>query len=59
MVTVNLQDSQPPHPLRDINTIVLGDVADDVRGEFAGEGTDTHRSENGAACGEVTSEGAV
>ena len=42
-----------------IDTVVLRDVVDGLRGEFAGEGAYTHRSENGAACGEVTPEGAA
>ncbi len=45
--------------LRDIDTIVFNDIVDGVRGEFAGEGADAHCGENGAACGEITPEGAV
>ena len=32
---------------------------DDVRGEFTGEGTDTHGGENSTAGGEETPEGAA
>ena len=42
-----------------VDTVVLGDVVDGLRGKFTGEGTDTHRSENSTACGEVTPEGAT
>ena len=52
----------PKDPLKargEVDAVVLGDVVDGLRGEFTGEGADTHRSENGVACGEVTPEGAA
>ena len=42
-----------------VDTVVLGDVVDGLRGKFTGEGTDTHRSENSTAGSEVTPEGAA
>ena len=42
-----------------VDAVVFGDEADGGRGEFSGEGADTHRSENRAAGGEVTLEGAI
>ena len=59
--TTFLRFGKPGHGLcmGDIDTIVLGEVLDGLRGEFAGEGADAHRGENGAACGEITPEGAV
>ncbi|MBR6842737.1 MAG: hypothetical protein IKM77_10650 [Prevotella sp.] len=52
----------PKEPLKargKVDTVVLGDVIDGLRGKFTGEGTDTHRSENSTAGGEVTPEGAA
>ena len=43
----------------EVDTIVLGEVLDGVRGEFTGEGADAHRGENRATCGEITPEGAI
>ena len=42
-----------------VDAVVFGDEADGGRGEFSGEGADTHRSENRAAGGEVTLEGSI
>ena len=42
-----------------VDAVVFGDEADGGRGEFSGEGADTHRSENRTAGGEVTLEGAI
>ena len=53
------QHQEPLDARGNIDAVVFGDVMDDVRGEFTGEGTDTHGGENSRAGGEVTPEGAA